>query len=360
MSSHHNQRGGCAGGRSKGPVGQPARPPGRLPQQDDHRRRGISRRRGRGVDPQGGRAGARRRPDSVAPVHRTHPAAVRSHGNKARGLKARGTASAMITPGEAATIAAELAMPDLDLIKQGEQGCRTGAGGSPGAGRAIPPAPRPPQSARIALARIGSTTHRRNLAADLLQVAGRATIDSIDDCSRPAANGHRGTAVGGLGSSKHPSPPFRGEREGPAEREGEVGGVANRFVGPPQPALSPRPAGGEGIKLCRHCARLLPRGSRPRLAMTAKTGYPVDSRASPGRVGESRCGARDLGLTRQAAKLRGAGPVLGWRAISCRARSSPSWWCARACCAIRPSSSSSPSRSGAVRGFFSTRRSCST
>jgi hypothetical protein len=27
----------------------------------------------------------------------------------------------MITPGEAATIAAELAMPDLDLIKQGEQ-----------------------------------------------------------------------------------------------------------------------------------------------------------------------------------------------------------------------------------------------
>jgi hypothetical protein len=33
-------------------------------------------------------------------------------------------------------------MPDLDLIKQGEQGCGTGAGGSPGAGRAIPPASR--------------------------------------------------------------------------------------------------------------------------------------------------------------------------------------------------------------------------
>jgi hypothetical protein len=29
-------------------------------------------------------------------------------------------------------------MPDLDLIKQEEQGGGTGAGGSPGAGRAIP------------------------------------------------------------------------------------------------------------------------------------------------------------------------------------------------------------------------------
>jgi hypothetical protein len=44
----------------------------------------------------------------------------------------------MNAPGEAVTIAAELAMPDLDLIKQGEQGGGTGAGGSPGAGRAIP------------------------------------------------------------------------------------------------------------------------------------------------------------------------------------------------------------------------------
>jgi hypothetical protein len=31
-------------------------------------------------------------------------------------------------------------MPDLDQIKQDEQGRGTGAGGSPGAGRAIPPA----------------------------------------------------------------------------------------------------------------------------------------------------------------------------------------------------------------------------
>jgi hypothetical protein len=72
---------------------------------------------------------------------------------QARGLKAHDVAGAMkavtsalaggmITPGEAATIAAELAMPDLDQIKQGEQGCGTGAGGSPGAGRVIPPAGR--------------------------------------------------------------------------------------------------------------------------------------------------------------------------------------------------------------------------
>ena len=48
-----------------------------------------------------------------------------------------------------------------------------------------------------------------------------------------------------------PSPPFRGEREGPSPQgwEGEVGGAANRVVGPPHPALSPRPAGGEGETL---------------------------------------------------------------------------------------------------------------
>jgi len=41
---------------------------------------------------------------------------------------------------------------------------------------------------------------------------------------------------------------FRGEREGPvAQRgEGEVGGATNRLGGPPHPALSPRPARGEG------------------------------------------------------------------------------------------------------------------
>jgi len=50
-------------------------------------------------------------------------------------------AGGVITPGEAATIAAELAVPDLDLIKQDEQGMRdrrerfaTGRSGNP-AGR---------------------------------------------------------------------------------------------------------------------------------------------------------------------------------------------------------------------------------
>jgi phosphatidylinositol glycan class B len=42
---------------------------------------------------------------------------------------------------------------------------------------------------------------------------------------------------------------LQGGREGPnAQRwEGEVGGVANRCVGPPHPTLVPRPAGGEGV-----------------------------------------------------------------------------------------------------------------
>ena len=46
-----------------------------------------------------------------------------------------------------------------------------------------------------------------------------------------------------------PSPPFRGEREGPRRNragEGEVGSAANCLIGPPHPSLSPRPAGGEG------------------------------------------------------------------------------------------------------------------
>jgi CelD/BcsL family acetyltransferase involved in cellulose biosynthesis len=46
-----------------------------------------------------------------------------------------------------------------------------------------------------------------------------------------------------------PSPPFRGEREGPRRDsawEGEVGSAADWCDGPPHPALSPRPAGGEG------------------------------------------------------------------------------------------------------------------
>src|SRR5271169_1723012 len=45
-----------------------------------------------------------------------------------------------------------------------------------------------------------------------------------------------------------PSPPFRGEREGPVAKrwEGDVGGTAVLHVVPPHPPPSPRPAGGEG------------------------------------------------------------------------------------------------------------------
>ena len=41
-----------------------------------------------------------------------------------------------------------------------------------------------------------------------------------------------------------PSPPLRGEREGPAKREGEVGDAANRLVGP-LTLPSPPASGGE-------------------------------------------------------------------------------------------------------------------
>ena len=47
--------------------------------------------------------------------------------------------------------------------------------------------------------------------------------------------------------AKNPSPPFRGEREGPAlkAREGEVGNAEPGSSAPLTPTLSPRPAGGE-------------------------------------------------------------------------------------------------------------------
>ena len=49
------------------------------------------------------------------------------------------------------------------------------------------------------------------------------------------------------GPDKSHSPPFSGERKGPAAKrwEGEVGNAANQPGGPPHPALPPRPAGGE-------------------------------------------------------------------------------------------------------------------
>jgi hypothetical protein len=113
----------------------------------------------------------------------------------------------------------------------------------------------------------------------LLQVQGHATIDSIDDCNLP-------TAKGAVIARSH----RRRSNLDDAETSG---------------------------------ARLLPRESCPRVAMTAKAPYRAASRAAPRVAGETRCGARDLGLTRQPSELRGAGPVFGWRAISCRARSSP-------------------------------------
>jgi heme a synthase len=50
------------------------------------------------------------------------------------------------------------------------------------------------------------------------------------------------TALGLLGTS---APPFGGEREGPAKREGEVGSAAVIVAGPPHLTLSPRQTGGE-------------------------------------------------------------------------------------------------------------------
>ena len=53
-----------------------------------------------------------------------------------------------------------------------------------------------------------------------------------------------------LGLLQSPSPPLRGEREGPVAKqgEGEVGNAVPLTLGPPHPTLSPRPAGGEGLK----------------------------------------------------------------------------------------------------------------
>ena len=53
-----------------------------------------------------------------------------------------------------------------------------------------------------------------------------------------------------LGLLSCPSPPLRGEREGPVAKqgEGEVGNAVPPTLGPPHPTLSPWPAGGEGLK----------------------------------------------------------------------------------------------------------------
>jgi len=48
-----------------------------------------------------------------------------------------------------------------------------------------------------------------------------------------------------------PSPPFKAEREGPAKREGEVGGAANRINRPLHPALPPAATGRRGERVIR-------------------------------------------------------------------------------------------------------------
>src|SRR6516225_648099 len=133
---------------------------------------------------------------------------------------------------------------------------------------------------------------------------------------------------------------------------------------------------GEGIDLIERNAHNEPRGLSTRAypagcrgakqieeslkAAIMVSGADGGLREPAGAPRQKRCGARDLGLTREASKFRKAVSVLGWRAIWCKARSSPSWWCARACCETPPSSPSWPSRSGAAQGFFSTRQWCST
>src|SRR6202011_3066826 len=52
--------------------------------------------------------------------------------------------------------------------------------------------------------------------------------------------------------ARSPSPPFRGEREGPAKWEGEVGGATDRFAGLPHPASPP---GRRGERIGKRCLR---------------------------------------------------------------------------------------------------------
>jgi hypothetical protein len=171
-----------------------------------------------------------------AALYRTHPAAMprkfvlppieSAPTGQAHGLKAHEIAEAMkavtsaladgmIAPGEAATIAAELAMPDLDLIKQDEQGVwdrrerfTGGRSGNPagrdggrhlcpgdrdqllrtafaaGLGRPRQPL-RTPQSARMAPARIGSTTLRGTLLQIRCRWRGAQQSTQFMDVSSP-------------------------------------------------------------------------------------------------------------------------------------------------------------------------------
>jgi heme a synthase len=90
-----------------------------------------------------------------------------------------------------------------------------------------------------------------------------------------------------LGSIEGPSPPLRGEREGPVAKqgEGEVGDAVPPTLGPPHPALSPRPAGGEGFK-----AALFPFGQGWHRALEAVILLVALTIASGGFVAGTRAG----------------------------------------------------------------------
>src|SRR6185369_6412225 len=68
------------------------------------------------------------------------------------------------------------------------------------------------------------------------QQSNRGGTDEYQEPLDPLPSPPRGVR------EKRPSPPFRGEREGPGRvsaREGEVGSAAHHAICPPHPALSP-------------------------------------------------------------------------------------------------------------------------
>src|SRR6266436_4713136 len=163
----------------EGPVGQSRRPPNRLPQHGDDRRCALPRANGQ-----------------------IRAATIKSTAGIAAVMKAvtSALAGAMITPGEAATIAAELAMPDLDQIKQGEQGgagpVRQGPVGQsrrPAARLVVDTFVRAIETsdfdrrlrqveAGVTTEPVDAATYRGYCAADSLHMARRAIIDTIYDC----------------------------------------------------------------------------------------------------------------------------------------------------------------------------------
>jgi hypothetical protein len=115
---------------------------------------------------------------------------------------------------------------------------------------------------------------------------------------------------------KSPSPPFRGEREGPAKREGEVGGAANRLDGPPHPPLSPGRRG-ERVNEARVGLVAPPReGALPKIsAVLALLLLNVLSPPGAGRpvtrTGSRRPVSSPARFRRRAGRLPGSSPTHG-------------------------------------------------